>query len=152
MTAQQYYNSLPGWAKGITFIILLLIIYVIYINIRRAATRPVIPTHNPNRIPIVGPGQPGKPLQWNPDPLAMELKNTIGKSNFGTYPDIAQKVIDLQTDDQLILLYEQYNAHYASPGKTLTTECFPGPNWYYNLSANREYKQVRDMLLRLNLI
>lgn len=56
---------------------------------------------------------------YNPDPLAREIKKNIEGYNLKTYPETAQKIL-LLTDAELKKLYTHYNKNYAKEYPTLT--------------------------------
>jgi hypothetical protein len=61
----------------------------------------------------------GKPVLWDPDPLAKEIFENIEGYNLNTYPETTDKIRKLN-NDQLKLLYNHYNAYYAQEYPTLT--------------------------------
>jgi hypothetical protein len=61
----------------------------------------------------------GKPVLWNPDPLAKEIYENFEGYNFYTYPETTEKLQTLNPD-QLKLLYNHYNQYYANEYPTLT--------------------------------
>ena len=75
----------------------------------KALSQPKLVPINWGNVPTTSPG-----ILWDPAPLAAEIEENIcGGYNFFTYPETAQKILDLQTDDQVKLLYNQYLAQYG---------------------------------------
>ncbi len=100
-------------------IIAIAALYFIYKKVNEFMNRPRLANVNNSNIPIIGI-QNGQQVVWNPDPLAREISENFEGYNFRTYPDTAQKILDLQTDDQVKLLYNHYNTTYAKDYPTLT--------------------------------
>jgi hypothetical protein len=61
----------------------------------------------------------GKPVLWDPDPLAKECFENFEGYNLYVYPETAEKLLKLNKD-QLKLLYNHYNTYYAQEYPTLT--------------------------------
>jgi len=61
----------------------------------------------------------GKPVKWDPDPIAKEIFENMEGYNLYTYPETTNKILSLQPD-QIKLLYNHYNQYYADEFPTLT--------------------------------
>ena len=61
----------------------------------------------------------GKPVLWDPDPLAKEIFENLEGYNLNTYPETTDKILKLNKE-QLKLLYNYYNTYYAQEYPTLT--------------------------------
>jgi acetylornithine/succinyldiaminopimelate/putrescine aminotransferase len=61
----------------------------------------------------------GKPVLWDPDPLAKEIFENLEGYNLNTYPETTNKILKLNKE-QLKLLYNYYNTYYAQEYPTLT--------------------------------
>jgi len=63
-------------------------------------------------IPVVGTGADGKPLSWNPTPLAMELHTTM--DGFWGTPKNKEvawaKLNNLPTNDMVVAVYNTFNS------------------------------------------
>ncbi|RFC54853.1 hypothetical protein DXU93_03265 [Brumimicrobium aurantiacum] len=88
----------------IKLLIIVIVIIVFLYFLKQAKTFFNTPLVNMNNIPSVGQTPSGNIIQWNPDPLAAEIAQKLEGYNFNTYPEVAQKVLDLQTDDLEFLL------------------------------------------------
>jgi hypothetical protein len=105
---------------GIKLVIIVVAIIIALYFLKKAKTFWETPAVNMRNIPSIGVSASGEQVKWSPDPLAREIFENIEGYNMSFYPDTAQKILDLQTDDQVILLYNHYNKTYASEHPTLT--------------------------------
>lgn len=117
-----------NWFKRLspTFQIALVIVAIVIIffsvrKIKELLNKPRIAPVNWSNMPVVGTNpETGKGVYWNPDPLAKEIYKNFEGWNLKVYPETAQKILDLQTDDQVKLLYNHYNKNYAKDYPSLT--------------------------------
>lgn len=117
----QFWKKLPYWGKIAVAIIALIIILLIAREIKYFWNKPRAVPVNWQNVPVVGTSPTtGQTVYWNPDPLAQELSDKLEGVNLNVYPETVQKILDLQTDDQVKLLYNHYNKKYAKDEPTLT--------------------------------
>jgi|SRR5690554_89206 len=117
MEIKKLYNKQPDTIKVVVVVVILIIILFLLKRVKSFIEKPVV---NWSNVPNVGTTPDGTPVKWNPDPLAREISENLEGYNFNTYPETAQKILDLQTDDQVKLLYNHYNSKYAQDYPTLT--------------------------------
>ena len=116
----KWFKMLSPTMKIVIVIIAVIVVIVISRKIREFLNTPKTAKVNWNNIPRVGNDTDGNPVIWNPDPLAKEIYENLEGWNLRVYPETAQKILDLQTDDQVRLLYNHYNKNYAKDKPTLT--------------------------------
>lgn len=114
---KNWFNKLSPMWQVVVVVVALIIVLFIAREVKYFFNKPRV---NRNQIPVVGLGTQGEVIQWDPDPLAAEISENIEGYNLQTYPETAQKILDLQTDDQVKLLYNHYNSRYAKDYPTLT--------------------------------
>lgn len=116
------------WFKGLSpamqiglVVVILIVVIVLSRKVKDFLNKPRIAPINWNNVPVVGNDpQTGQGVYWDPDPLAKEIFTNLEGWNLKVYPETAQKILDLQTDDQVRLLYNHYNKNYAKDYPTLT--------------------------------
>lgn len=146
----QKFKELPTWAQiGIAIIVILLALFIVN-KIIEVIQKPKLAPVNWNNVPIYGGGQNGEqPTYWNPDPLAREISEKLEGWNLNVYPNTMQKILELQTDDQIKLLYNHYNSKYAKDQPTLTQ--LIASEWGYNTDLTGTYREVVSKLRSLGL-
>lgn len=116
-----FWNKLPVWGKAIVIILGLILLLYIIRAIKRFMNSPRQVPVNWQNVPVVGTSPvSGNTVYWDADPLAREISDKLEGWNFNTHPATVQKILDLQTDDQVKLLYNHYNKNYAKDYPTLT--------------------------------
>ncbi|MCH2226008.1 MAG: hypothetical protein MK066_14665 [Crocinitomicaceae bacterium] len=148
-TTKDFYDDLPSQAKIILLIVAIIILLYSLREAKRWWEQPKEKKVNFANVPAVGGINNSNTDQvtWDPDPLAAEIAANLQGYNFWTiYPETSEKVLDLQTDDQLILLYNHYNNKYAEDGETMTA-LFAGE---YDQSRGK-YDMVVKQLRKLGL-
>ena len=113
---EKWFKKLSPAMQTLVVVIALIILFFIAREIKYRWNKPRVDSSN---IPVVGISG-NQVIQWDPDPLAQEVATNLEGVNLKTYPDTAQKILDLQTDDQLKLLYNHYNEKYAQDYQTIT--------------------------------
>ncbi|HLW38821.1 MAG TPA: hypothetical protein VKX31_00425 [Brumimicrobium sp.] len=113
---KEQFNKLNPYIQAGIIAILIFIAFQVYKELKYWITKPRV---NSSNIPVIGLGQSGEIVQWDPDPLAAEISQYLEGPNFNVYPEVVGGILDLQTDDQVILLYNHYNSKYMQ-SKTLT--------------------------------
>src|SRR5690554_2524445 len=119
---------MTNWFKGLSSTLqiavvigVVVFIVVLYRKVKPFLNKPPRANINWNNMPVVGNDpSTGKGVYWDPDVLAKELSANLEGYNFRVYPETVQKILDLQTDDQVKLLYNHYNKHYATDYPSLT--------------------------------
>jgi len=117
MDFKKAYNKQPDSVKLVIIVIAIVLVIYIFKQFKTFWDTPVV---NMANIPTVGQNSKGEAVKWNPDPLAAEIFKNFEGWNMAFYPETAKKIVDLQTDDQVILLYNHYNKFYADEYPTLT--------------------------------
>jgi len=113
------FDEMSTATKVIGVVLIVVVIYFLQkFLIEQWNKRPA--TVNFDNIPVVGTSSTGQVIQWNPETLAKELSVNLEGSNLLVYPETVQKILDLQTDDQVKLLYNYYNKNLATDYPTLT--------------------------------
>lgn len=114
---QEWFQNLAPGFQILVVVVVAIVIYMIYQELKMIITRPRV---NKSNIPVTGLGSGNEIVQWNPDPLAQEVYQNLEGYNLNVYPETAQKILALQTDDQVKLLYNHYNDNYAEDYPTIT--------------------------------
>lgn len=117
-----------NWFKRLTpafqiavVLLAVLVVFLAFKKVKALLNSPRVAPINWSNMPIVGTNpNTGQGVYWNPDSLAKEIFQNLEGYNFKVYPETAQKILDLQTDDQVKLLYNHYNTNYAKDKPTLT--------------------------------
>ena len=118
---KEFWRKLPAWGKIAIAILALILLLLLIREVKRFMNKPKPVPVNWQNVPIVGTSPTtGQTVYWDPAPLAMEISQKLEGYNFNTYPATVQKILDLQTDDQVKLLYNHYNKNYAKDYPTLT--------------------------------
>lgn len=111
-TVYNFYKDLPGWAKGVTVVTILLALIVTVYQIRKWLK------NRPPRVTYPNGGQ-GLPAGFDPKPYAKTLHDTMSGPNLTISPQrdaIVLKVSTLPTDDMFVAVYDVFNQLYMSEG------------------------------------
>lgn len=142
------FNKLPNAAKLIIVVIIIILLFLAARQVKRVWNRPAKVKVDPSNIPALGNDSQGNQVLWDPDPLAREIHDNLEGYNFYTYRETSDKILSLQTDDQVKLLYNHYNKNYAKDYPTLT-QLFEN-EWEYAWD-DANYSAVVNRLKALNL-
>lgn len=110
--------------------------------------------NNGNGIPTEGVSENGKPVSWNPLPITEELHEVlygfsmidIGNSSKKTA--VYAKLMAL-TNDQLVAVYNAYNARYMEEDGDGTLRDVIEDEWFEDSQGNA--KKVLDRMVALDL-
>jgi|SRR5690554_212845 len=134
---KEWFEKLNPTTQTIVVVTMVIILVLVYRELKAVVQRP---RFNQNNIPVTGIGGGGQIVQWDPDPLAREIFENLEGWNFNVYPETAKQIVDLQTDDQVIMLYNHYNKNYAKDQPTLTKlidKEWPDMGGYYKKAVAR---------------
>jgi hypothetical protein len=100
-------------------------------------------------IPITGRDENGKPISWDPTPLAHELENVLsGVMTWAYEKERTFQKLTVLTNDQLTALYNTFNKlFYDKSGETMT-------DWIaneFNVATTSVRKDIVTRLRNLNL-
>ena len=91
-----------------------------FITQQQPVTKP-LPTGGAG-IPATGFDSSGKPIAWDPEPLAASLFNVLDGASFVVNPaksGAMVQLVSLPTDDMIVAVYNTFNVKYGD-GETLT--------------------------------
>jgi len=132
---KNFWDGLDTWQKWAVGILSLVILYGAARWIASIGSGPRDENVDWANVPDIGTDDQGQPVKWNPDPLANDLYSCMDGANVLTGCEhLYQDLLNLQTDDQVRLLYNHFNENYASEGEDLIS--WINSEWYTSFGTD----------------
>lgn len=111
----NFYKDLPGWAKGVSVLIVLGIGVVTYFSVRKWIK------NRPPKVDYPNNGQ-GIPLGFNAIAYAQRAHDAMKGPSITSaqmlYKDVTlAEIANLQTDDMFVAVYDTFNKMYMNEGQ-----------------------------------